>query len=420
MSSSRDSVGLAEQASQSRLSITASLRYRASSLLGRGATANPVASNDDDDNNNGEDNDDSTAYQNPQTLGAHPLKNRRDWFRSLGARLHRHRHVILASSESSHGVQLESEENAHAAGLPSSSETTPSLSSPARRRSLRGRLRLSSLPARFRRRATARFSRPSSLSDSDKENFLAVAVPPPRPRTVSNPGSWSSFRSGVQRAVREVVDGNFRFFEDRSSRSVELSRPAARPLLRTVWTITSADSSDGQDHGRRSPPGQPDQTAPPAPQTPETCQPGGAPRSPPSTPAETAVAPSTGGSDAARPSPGRLTRSGSTVDPSPVVTPASPSTPPGPPSRASVAAAAEMDGERAGRGDEDAENTEEAAGGRYVRGDGGGGGGGGGGREWTSDGRSGFGERRWRGVVVDGLLRGMGRTRAASPAGGFV
>ncbi|KAL2181993.1 uncharacterized protein P884DRAFT_189260 [Thermothelomyces heterothallicus CBS 202.75] len=199
MSSSRDFVGLAEQASlqtsRSRQSIAASLRYKASYFLSRGGTINTTTSNDNDNNS-------TTAYNNPQTFQPHPLKSTRGWFRSVGARFHRHSHAALESSESSHDIQLELEENLHTTNLPSSSETTSSRSPPARRRPFRGRLRLHSLPARFRRRGDARFSRPSSLSDSDKENFLAMTVPPAHSRMLSNAGSWSSFRSGVQRAVR--------------------------------------------------------------------------------------------------------------------------------------------------------------------------------------------------------------------------
>ncbi|KAL2172218.1 hypothetical protein VTG60DRAFT_7062 [Thermothelomyces hinnuleus] len=223
----------------------------------------------------------------------------------------------------------------------------------------------------------------------------------------SNAGSWSSFRSGIQRAVREVVDGNFRFFEDRSLRSVELSRPAASPPLRTLWTITSADSSDGHSH-----PSQTDQTTPdsemqPAPQTPKKHQLVSPGRSPPSSPAEIIASPSTGGSEADRSSPGGLTLSGSTVDSSPAVTPPSPSSSASP-SQASVAVA-EIDGDVESDGDEDEENLEEAIGGQYV-----------GARGWANEGQPRFVEGGRRGVVVDELVRGMARTRVVSPAGGLV
>lgn len=201
MLSTRDFVGPAERASiqtsRSRQSMAASLRYKASYIFSRGETINTTTVNDNDVNS-------TTAYTNPQACQLHPPKRKRGWLRSVGARFHRHSHAVLESSDSSHGIQLEPE-NPHTMHLPSSSETTPSLSPPARHHSIRGRLRLHSLPARFRRRGAVGFGRPSSLSDSDKENFLTTTVPPAHSRAASNAGSWSSFRSGVQRAVRGKI-----------------------------------------------------------------------------------------------------------------------------------------------------------------------------------------------------------------------
>ncbi|AEO57395.1 hypothetical protein MYCTH_2303508 [Thermothelomyces thermophilus ATCC 42464] len=145
----------------------------------------------------------------------------------------------------------------------------------------------------------------------------------------------------------------------------------------------------------------------PAPQTPKRHQLVSPDRSPPSSPAEIIVSPSTGGSEADPSSPSSLTLSGSTIDSSPVVTPQSPSGSASP-SQASVAAA-EIDDVVESDRDEDEENLEEAIGGQYV-----------GARGWANEGQPRFVERGRRGVVVDELVRGMARTRVVSPAGGLV
>ncbi|KAK4043277.1 hypothetical protein C8A01DRAFT_43765 [Parachaetomium inaequale] len=187
MSTAPDFNDLPDQASlgtsRSRLSIVATLRRRTSRLLGRKGTAAA-----------------STADNTPQLIQPESVKSKRSWFHSVGARFHRHDHTLLESSESSQGIQVEMEETSRTnTNPPSSPEISPS-PSPTRRRLFRGRhLRLHSLPAKFRRRGAALFSRSSSLSDEDKENFFTL---PARPVHASNTGSWSSFRSGVQRAVR--------------------------------------------------------------------------------------------------------------------------------------------------------------------------------------------------------------------------
>ncbi|KAH6627615.1 hypothetical protein F5144DRAFT_621762 [Chaetomium tenue] len=238
MSATPDFVGPSDQASletslntsRSRKSIVASLRHKTSRLLGRNATNN------------------ATADNTPQPLQPEPSKSKRGWFHSVGSRFHRHDHIALGSSECSQEIQVVMEEAPQKTDSPSSPETTPPRS-PMRRRRFRSRLRLHSLPARFRQRGVSLFSRSPSLSDEDKENFVVVAAPA-RSGEGSNTGSWSSFRSGVQRAVREVVDSNFRFSEERSHNHQHSgplprpSRPPPRVPLRTLWTIMSADSSE--------------------------------------------------------------------------------------------------------------------------------------------------------------------------------
>ncbi|KAK4250578.1 hypothetical protein C7999DRAFT_38418 [Corynascus novoguineensis] len=189
MSDTPGFVGLPDQASLqtsgSRLSIVATLRRKTSRLVTRDIAV--ITAN--------------TVDNTPQPVQPRPPTSKRSWFQSVGARFHRHDHVALESSESSQEIRMELDETSPTTNSPSSPEILPS-QSPVRRRHFRGRLRLHSLPARFRRRRATLFSRSSSLSDSDKENFLTMPAPRARPGMVSNAGSWSSFRSGVQRAVR--------------------------------------------------------------------------------------------------------------------------------------------------------------------------------------------------------------------------
>ncbi|KAH6841137.1 hypothetical protein B0I37DRAFT_232194 [Chaetomium sp. MPI-CAGE-AT-0009] len=250
MSTSPDSVSPPDQASlktslstsRSRKSIVTGLRRKTSRLFGRNATNS------------------ATPDNSPQPIQPDSLKSKRSWFHSVGSRFHRHGHAVLESSESSQGIQVEMEETPHTTNPPSSSETTPPRS-PMRRRRFRSRLRLHSLPARFRRRGVTVLTRSPSRSDEDKENFITVTGPAGS-GGASNTGSWSSFRSGVQRAVRDMVDGNFRFSEDRNHPGSEQTSPAStsarywpvsggppprpppRVPLGTLWTIVSADSSE--------------------------------------------------------------------------------------------------------------------------------------------------------------------------------
>ncbi|KAK4153692.1 hypothetical protein C8A00DRAFT_15102 [Chaetomidium leptoderma] len=211
------------ETSHSRLSIVTSLRHRTSRLFGRNVAVT------------------NTADNTPQAIQPRPLKNRHSWFHSVGARFHRRDHTVLESSESSQDFQVELEECPGRINTPSSPETSPPRS-PVRRRFFRSRLRLQSLPTKFRRGGTALFRRASSssFSDEDKENFPVPTRPTARPADTPNTGSWSSFRSGVQRAVRgmwfdrpghcaptvadingcsEVADGNFRFSDGHGARS---------------------------------------------------------------------------------------------------------------------------------------------------------------------------------------------------------
>jgi hypothetical protein len=171
--------------SRSRRSLVATLRRKTSHLIRRNAAVT------------------NTADSTPVPIHHEPPRNKRSWFHSVGARFQSHDHAALESSESSQDVQVELEEGSGLVNPPSSPEISPSRS-PERRRTFGGRLRLHSLPSRIRRRSAAFFRRTSSSdpSDEDKENLSVLAMPPPRPVNSSNAGSWSSFRSGVQRAVR--------------------------------------------------------------------------------------------------------------------------------------------------------------------------------------------------------------------------
>jgi hypothetical protein len=175
------------EASPSRVSLVATLRRRTSTIFRRNAiTMTPATP--------------SAADNTPRTIQHESVKNKRGWFHSVGARFQRHDDAAPGSSESSQVVLVELEESPGTVNPQSSPETLPSPSPGRRRHFTSSRLRLHSLPAKFRRRRTAIFSRSSSLSDEDKENSPALNAP--RPVNASNTGSWSSFRSGVQRAVR--------------------------------------------------------------------------------------------------------------------------------------------------------------------------------------------------------------------------
>ena len=141
----------------------------------------------------------------PQPVQAPPVKTRRSWFNSVGARFHRQDRTVLKSSDSgSHYGPVELEDASGMTNRPPPSLERPRSPSPISRRlfGTRRRFRLHSLPNKLRRSASVFCRSSSSLSDKGKEN--AVDLPaPPRPLTnAPNTGSWSSFRSGVQRAVR--------------------------------------------------------------------------------------------------------------------------------------------------------------------------------------------------------------------------
>ncbi|KAK4123997.1 hypothetical protein N657DRAFT_436883 [Parathielavia appendiculata] len=236
-----------------RRSLVASLHRKTSHLLGR----NPVITN--------------TADNTPLPVHPGPLRSKPSWFHSVGARLQskRHNHAVIQSSDSSQEIEVELEEGSGMINPPSSPEISPETSrsrSPERRRTFSGRLRLRSLPAKIRRRSAALFRRTSSSnpSDEDKENLSLLETPPAGPVNSPNTGSWSSFRSGVQRAVREMVDGNFCFPEDHGARRPPPPpRSPARVPLRTLWTIMSADSSESRPSLRNKPAFRANQVIPP-------------------------------------------------------------------------------------------------------------------------------------------------------------
>lgn len=225
--------------SRSRTSIVASLRRRTSRLLGRHGPVTPA---------------DTTLDNTPQPLHAAPGKSKRNWINSVGARFRRTDHTALGSSDSSQDAHVELRETTATPKPASSPEVLPAPQPLGRHRRLfsSGRTRLHSLPARIRRRGSSIFRRASSSSLSDdgkeNENFVVPGRNPARTASsgnTANTGSWSSFRSGVQRAVRgeslsaipsflpfpgserpsEMVDGSFRFTEDHSTRSMSVLSP---------------------------------------------------------------------------------------------------------------------------------------------------------------------------------------------------
>ncbi|KAL2134190.1 hypothetical protein VTI74DRAFT_811 [Chaetomium olivicolor] len=220
--------------SRSRHSIVATIRRKASRLFGRDVT--------------------NTVDKHSQPIEVHPPPPKRNWFSSVGARFSRRNHRALDSQESSssNDVRAECWEMTGTIAPPSSPELSPTRSSTRRRMFGSSRFRLHSLPAKFRRGAAGVFRPSSSTSLSDDfGNIPAVSVPAPR---LTPTGSWSSFRIGVQKAVREAVNGNFRFADDHEGRSQPAKPPttAARAPVRTLWTIMSADSSEGHSSPNKS------------------------------------------------------------------------------------------------------------------------------------------------------------------------
>ncbi len=141
-----------------------------------------------------------------QPVQTSPVKTRRSWFNSVGTRFHRHgRRTILLSSDSEQCVHVELEDATGVSDQPSALER-PRSPSPISRRlfGTRRNLRLQSLPSKLRRSTSVFRRSSSSLSDKGKENFVSPAPPAESSTNVAtaNTGSWSSFRSGVQRAVR--------------------------------------------------------------------------------------------------------------------------------------------------------------------------------------------------------------------------
>ena len=153
---------------------------------------------------------DSIAQPVQAPVQTSPAKTRRSWFNSVGARFHRHgRRAILLSSDSEQCVRVELEDATGVADQPSALERRRSPSPISRRLfGTRRHLRLQSLPNKLRRSSSVFRRSSSSLSDKGKENFVNLVSPAPPTESsfnaanAANTGSWSSFRSGVQRAVR--------------------------------------------------------------------------------------------------------------------------------------------------------------------------------------------------------------------------
>ncbi len=208
------------ETSRPRRSFVGSIRSKTSRLFGRN-TPNPknadIAETVEADNTNTADITStadltgtvdiiSIADSISQPVQASSAKTKRSWFNSVGTRFHRHgRRTILLSSDSEQCVHVELEDATGVADQPSALEI-PRSPSPISRRlfGTRRHLRLQSLPSKLRR-STSMFRRSSSsLSDKGKENLMSPAIRAEGSAliTAANTGSWSSFRSGVQRAVR--------------------------------------------------------------------------------------------------------------------------------------------------------------------------------------------------------------------------
>lgn len=170
--------------SRSRRSIVTSLRSKTSRLFGRNL------------------NDTNAAEEIPHPAQPSPAKSKRRWYNSVGTRFRRHDRTILESSDGSQDAHVELSTSPGAANFASPRMRSRS-PSPISRRLFGRRRRVPSFPAQFRRPSASTFRRSSSsLSEKGKENLVDLADPIEPPTNASNTGSWSSFRSGVQRAVR--------------------------------------------------------------------------------------------------------------------------------------------------------------------------------------------------------------------------
>jgi len=170
--------------SRSRRSIVTSLRSKTSRLFGRTL------------------NDTNTAQEISHPSRASPVRSKRRWFNSVGARFHRQDRTVLESSDKFQDARVELSTSPGTANPPSPRERSPS-PSPIGRRPFGRRRRVPSFPTQFRRPSASTFRRSSSsLSEKGKENLVELAGPVELPANAANTGSWSSFRSGVQRAVR--------------------------------------------------------------------------------------------------------------------------------------------------------------------------------------------------------------------------
>lgn len=171
-----------------KLSIVGSLRNKTSRIFHRKSAATTDITTA------------STADNTAQVTQPQPPKANRRWFHTVGARFHRHDQPIIESSESVQDVRVEQVKTSEPACPPSSPESRSSQSSERRRLLSPARFRLHSLPGKLRRRKPIPFSETLSQSDEDKENVTALNAP--QVVHASNAGSWSSFRSSLQRAVQ--------------------------------------------------------------------------------------------------------------------------------------------------------------------------------------------------------------------------
>ncbi|KAK3301610.1 uncharacterized protein B0T15DRAFT_317422 [Chaetomium strumarium] len=180
---------------RSRMSITATIRRKTSRLFGNDVT--------------------DAADNRSQSIRGPPLRTKRSWFNSVGVRFARQDGFALDVQESSQDAQVALREKARTTDTSSPSSDDSHARSSTGRRLFSG---LQTLPAKFRRGGAALLGRSSSssLSDEGRENMPMLTVSPAR---LPDTGSLSSFRIGVQKAVREIVDDNFRFSDDDGMRS---------------------------------------------------------------------------------------------------------------------------------------------------------------------------------------------------------
>ncbi|KAL2020349.1 hypothetical protein VTK56DRAFT_8478 [Thermocarpiscus australiensis] len=171
------------------------------------------------------------------------LRNRPTWFDSVRIRLYRRDRPGIETNHFSPDAEFDFFEDPAGTASTASATETSSSGSPARRRVFSTPdFVLRSLPWRSRRqevvvREEVSTSSDSSLGVGTKENVSALTMLSGR-----NMGSYSSFRLGVRRALRDMVDSNFTFSEE--PRAPRIASPQPRAPLGTLWTIPPAASSE--------------------------------------------------------------------------------------------------------------------------------------------------------------------------------